>query len=249
MKPRSSTQQQRFHERCTIILVMASAGLPDCVSKVHINTGQQSQPAGQEHFLSSSDQHPLGFKTQRVECHCSSSLRPANSQTSNWQLLNAPLSCACRLHSCALLSAGSVLVQGQVHVAVQKLLAANAGEVGSITTTGHSLGGALASMCAFDIAWSGINKDGDQQWGDIIPVTAFTFEAPRVGGSSVHSWTISSNNPTVTWGLPPAGRPGSHVYGRVDCPGALITIAALTVTSCASSELAEGGDRRTRLSS
>ena len=88
-------------------------------------------------------------------------------------------------------------MQGQVHVAVQKLLAANAGEVGSITTTGHSLGGALASMCAFDIAWSGINKDGDQQWGDYIPVTAFTFEAPRVGMSSVRSMTFSRANTTV----------------------------------------------------
>ena len=86
-------------------------------------------------------------------------------------------------------------MQGQVHVAVQKLLAANAGEVGSITTTGHSLGGALASMCAFDLAWSGINKDGDQQWGDYIPVTAFTFEAPRVGMNSVCSMTFQGPTP------------------------------------------------------
>ena len=79
-----------------------------------------------------------------------------------------------------------------MHVAVQKLLAANRGEVGSITATGHSLGGALASMCAFDIAWSGINKDGDQQWGDYIPVTAFTFEAPRVGRSLICPETLSN---------------------------------------------------------
>ena len=83
-------------------------------------------------------------------------------------------------------------VQGQVHVAVQKLLAANPGKVGSITTTGHSLGGALASMCAFDIAWSGINRDGDEQWGHYIPVTAFTFEAPRVGKSLVSPVIFSS---------------------------------------------------------
>ncbi len=41
--------------------------------------------------------------------------------------------------------------QGQVHVAVRKLLAAYGDEVGSITTTGHSLGGALATLCAFDL--------------------------------------------------------------------------------------------------
>lgn len=41
--------------------------------------------------------------------------------------------------------------QGQVHVAVRKLLAYYPSEVGSITTTGHSLGGALASLCALDL--------------------------------------------------------------------------------------------------
>ena len=42
-------------------------------------------------------------------------------------------------------------LQGQVHVAVRKLLAAYPDSVGSITVTGHSLGGALATQCAFDI--------------------------------------------------------------------------------------------------
>ena len=42
-------------------------------------------------------------------------------------------------------------MQGQVHVAVRKLLAYYGDKVGSITVTGHSLGGALATMCAFDI--------------------------------------------------------------------------------------------------
>lgn len=41
--------------------------------------------------------------------------------------------------------------QGQVQMAVRKLLARYGGEVASITTTGHSLGGALASLCAFDL--------------------------------------------------------------------------------------------------
>ena len=42
-------------------------------------------------------------------------------------------------------------LQGQVHVAVRKLLAYYGDQVGSITVTGHSLGGALATQCAFDI--------------------------------------------------------------------------------------------------
>ena len=42
-------------------------------------------------------------------------------------------------------------VQGQVQTAVRKLLARYADEVTSISTTGHSLGGALASLCAFDL--------------------------------------------------------------------------------------------------
>ena len=47
--------------------------------------------------------------------------------------------------------------QGQVQVAVRKLLCKHGAHVGSISVTGHSLGGALASLCAFDIANSKIN--------------------------------------------------------------------------------------------
>lgn len=36
-------------------------------------------------------------------------------------------------------------------------------------------------MCAFDLAWSKVGRLGDERDGDLIPVTAFTFEAPRVG--------------------------------------------------------------------
>ncbi|EIE22842.1 hypothetical protein COCSUDRAFT_63967 [Coccomyxa subellipsoidea C-169] len=75
-------------------------------------------------------------------------------------------------------------IQGQVHVALSKLLTQYGDEIGSITTTGHSLGGALASLCAFDIAWSRINRVEDKPGGALIPVTAFTFEAPRVGNAA-----------------------------------------------------------------
>ncbi|CAK0787094.1 hypothetical protein CVIRNUC_010310 [Coccomyxa viridis] len=80
----------------------------------------------------------------------------------------------------------TVSIQGQVHVAVRALLAKyqddkDNGAITSITTAGHSLGGALACMCAFDLAWSKVGRLGDKQDGDLIPITAFTFEAPRVG--------------------------------------------------------------------
>lgn len=74
-----------------------------------------------------------------------------------------------------------VFVQGQVQVAVRKLLAFYGEEVGSITITGHSLGGALAQICAFDLVESGVNHQGDSKRGALVPVTAITFEAPRAG--------------------------------------------------------------------
>lgn len=46
-------------------------------------------------------------------------------------------------------------------------------------------------MCAFDIATSHINRDGDTQFGMYIPVTAITFEAPQVGKNPVPSPTAA----------------------------------------------------------
>ncbi|KAL4203579.1 hypothetical protein AMTRI_Chr01g104610 [Amborella trichopoda] len=48
----------------------------------------------------------------------------------------------------------------------------------SITVTGHSLGGALALLSAYDIAETGLNILPD---GRRAPVTVFSFGAPRVG--------------------------------------------------------------------
>ncbi|KAL3676597.1 hypothetical protein R1sor_026545 [Riccia sorocarpa] len=42
----------------------------------------------------------------------------------------------------------------------------------------HSLGGALATCCAYQIAVASINKTPS---GTIIPITAFTYASPRVG--------------------------------------------------------------------
>ncbi|KAL7128836.1 hypothetical protein ABFS83_13G020700 [Erythranthe nasuta] len=61
----------------------------------------------------------------------------------------------------------------QVLSEVKKQLDKHKGEDVSITITGHSLGGALATINATDIAYNGLNKSR--------PVTAITFAAPQVG--------------------------------------------------------------------
>ncbi|KAF3605567.1 hypothetical protein DY000_02044605 [Brassica cretica] len=48
----------------------------------------------------------------------------------------------------------------------------------SITVTGHSLGGALAVLSAYDVAEMGLNRT---KKGKVVPVTVFTYSAPRVG--------------------------------------------------------------------
>ncbi|KAL4203576.1 hypothetical protein AMTRI_Chr01g104580 [Amborella trichopoda] len=47
----------------------------------------------------------------------------------------------------------------------------------SITITGHSLGGTLAILSAYDIAETGLNVLPD---GPCVPITVFTFGSPRV---------------------------------------------------------------------
>ncbi|KAL3675239.1 hypothetical protein R1sor_025187 [Riccia sorocarpa] len=61
---------------------------------------------------------------------------------------------------------------------VKRLIEKYSGEQLSITCAGHSLGGALATCCAYEIAEGSINKTPS---GTIIPITAFTYASPRVG--------------------------------------------------------------------
>ena len=46
-----------------------------------------------------------------------------------------------------------------------------------ILITGHSLGGALANLCAIDLTFNKINFESD----DIKPIKVITFGAPKVG--------------------------------------------------------------------
>ncbi|GAB2234575.1 hypothetical protein Droror1_Dr00003831 [Drosera rotundifolia] len=48
----------------------------------------------------------------------------------------------------------------------------------SITITGHSLGSALATLNAYDIAETGLHIRGD---GQAVPIAVFSFSGPRVG--------------------------------------------------------------------
>ncbi|RWW11906.1 hypothetical protein BHE74_00043056 [Ensete ventricosum] len=68
----------------------------------------------------------------------------------------------------------------QVLTEVRKLVAqyTKAGEEVSITVAGHSLGSALATLNAYDIAEMELNKGDD---GKQVPMAVFSYGGPRVG--------------------------------------------------------------------
>jgi hypothetical protein len=71
----------------------------------------------------------------------------------------------------------------QVKEEICRLVELYADEELSITITGHSLGGALASLCAFDIVQSKCNER-ELTKGSTIPVSVFTYASPRIGNDA-----------------------------------------------------------------
>ncbi|KAG6761010.1 hypothetical protein POTOM_034199 [Populus tomentosa] len=69
----------------------------------------------------------------------------------------------------------------QVLAEIKRLLDYYRGEEISITITGHSLGAALATLSAYDIAEMRLNYMDDGEYRTRIPITVFSFSGPRVG--------------------------------------------------------------------
>ncbi|KAJ8441843.1 hypothetical protein Cgig2_021533 [Carnegiea gigantea] len=69
-------------------------------------------------------------------------------------------------------------VREQILSEVKHLMERYQDEEVSITITGHSLGSALAILCAYDIAETGLHMSHD---GRDVPVCVFSFSGPRVG--------------------------------------------------------------------
>ncbi|GAB4835242.1 Phospholipase A1-Igamma3, chloroplastic [Ancistrocladus abbreviatus] len=69
----------------------------------------------------------------------------------------------------------------QLLAEVKRLVERFKGEELSITVTGHSLGAALALLCAYDIAEMRLNVVKEGNSVKKIPITVFSFASPRVG--------------------------------------------------------------------
>ncbi|KAM6588999.1 hypothetical protein CsatA_011604 [Cannabis sativa] len=80
---------------------------------------------------------------------------------------------------------------------VKRLMAKYQEEELSITVTGHSMGAALATLNAVDMAYNKINIFSTQPNKAPVPITAFVFASPRVGDrgfGSVYSDLNTSGN-------------------------------------------------------
>ncbi|KAL2245748.1 phospholipase A1-IIgamma-like [Sesamum indicum] len=81
----------------------------------------------------------------------------------------------------------------QVLSELKKLIEQYKHEELSITLTGHSLGGALSTLCATDIVCNGYNKICHNPY-KTCPVTAFRYGAPMVGDSNFKHTAESMND-------------------------------------------------------
>ncbi|XP_019158558.1 PREDICTED: phospholipase A1-IIalpha-like [Ipomoea nil] len=104
----------------------------------------------------------------------------------------------------------------QIREEVARLIELYKGEEISITVTGHSLGSALATLNAVDLAVNPVNKN---QQDNNVPVTAFFFGGPKVGDQNfkdafsnqgnLRGMRISDVNDLVTmvpWGSQVGGK-------------------------------------------
>ncbi|GLJ18757.1 hypothetical protein SUGI_0334970 [Cryptomeria japonica] len=66
---------------------------------------------------------------------------------------------------------------------ISRLVKKYKGEELSITITGHSMGSALATLCAYDIAELGINRP-EYTSSSSFPITVYSFAGPRVGNAA-----------------------------------------------------------------
>ncbi|XP_065874844.1 phospholipase A1-IIgamma-like [Euphorbia lathyris] len=103
-------------------------------------------------------------------------------------------------------------VRSQIVEELKRLLDEYKDEEISLTLTGHSLGGALSTLCAADIIVNGLNRIENRT--EKCPVTVFAFGCPRVGdkyfkdlfdrSKDVHVLRIS-NAPDGVPHIPPIG--------------------------------------------
>ncbi|KAL6072124.1 Phospholipase A(1) DAD1, chloroplastic [Balamuthia mandrillaris] len=87
-----------------------------------------------------------------------------------------------------------------------------------ILVTGHSLGGALATLCAVDLVAYGVVTDPSR-------VSLYTFGAPRVGNKEFAAWALTGLNLFDTWRVvhgddlvphvPPLVVPGGETFFHI----------------------------------
>ncbi|DBA98954.1 TPA: hypothetical protein ACH3X1_014695 [Trebouxia sp. C0004] len=145
------------------------------------------------------------------------SLKNASADIQAWQVVHPPLRGRCwtgqqpRVHAGFLKSWLAGNLKAKVVSTVLKVLhhQKKSPTIKRILVTGHSLGGALANLCAFDIAAAIKEAGASAEGGQTITVSCYTFGAPRTGNSAFRSeynalvpesWAVINDQDVVTRG-------------------------------------------------